>query len=66
MAIIKQIKVTSVGEDVEKKETLYIVGRNVNCGSSHCATAEMNPTRNHEVVGSIPGLTQWVKDLVFP
>ena len=21
-----------------------------------------NPTRNHEVVGSIPGLTQWVKD----
>ena len=22
----------------------------------------MNPTRNHEVVGSIPGLTQKVKD----
>ena len=22
----------------------------------------MNPTRNHEVVGSIPGLEQWVKD----
>ena len=22
-----------------------------------------NPTRNHEVEGSIPGLTQWVKDL---
>ena len=21
-----------------------------------------NPTRNHEVVGSIPGLVQWVKD----
>ena len=21
-----------------------------------------NPTRNHEVTGSIPGLTQWVKD----
>ena len=22
----------------------------------------MNPTRNHEVVGSIPALSQWVKD----
>ena len=21
-----------------------------------------NPTRNHEVVGLIPGLSQWVKD----
>ena len=34
--------------------------------SSFCrGAAETNLTRNHEVVGSIPGLTQWVKDLVF-
>jgi len=25
----------------------------------------MNPTRNHEVVGSIPGLAQWVEDLTL-
>ena len=26
----------------------------------------MNPTRNHEVVGLIPSLAQWIKDLALP
>ena len=34
--------------------------------SSHRGVAEMNPTRNHEVAGSIPGLAPWVKDPALP
>ena len=33
--------------------------------SSRCGTAETNPTRNHEVAGLIPGLSQRVKDLAL-
>ena len=35
-------------------------------GSSRCGASEMNPTSSiHEDVGSIPGLTRWVRDLVL-
>ena len=34
-------------------------------GSSHHGTAETNLTRNHKVVGLIPGLAQQVKDLAL-
>ena len=38
---------------------LHVDGQETEAQSSHCGTLEMNPTRNHEVAGSIPGLTQW-------
>ena len=40
--------------------------KRVEVRSSHCGTAETNPTSNREAVGAIPGLHQWVKDPALP
>ena len=40
--------------------------KNINSGVPVVAQWLMNPTRNLEVVGLIPGCAQWVKDLVLP
>ena len=34
--------------------------------SSHCGSVVTNLTSIHEDMSSIPGLVQWVKDLVLP
>ena len=38
----------------------------IELGSFGHATVETNLTRNHEVAGLIPGLTQWAKSPVLP
>ena len=53
------ILVTTV--DTFRKEGILKKKKNL-AWSSHHGAAETNLIRNHEVVGSIPGLTQWVKD----
>ena len=35
-------------------------------GCSPRGSVETNPSRNYEVMGLIPDLLQWVKDLVLP
>ena len=40
--------------------------KTLNCRGTRHGAVEMNPTRNHEVSDSIPGLAQWIKELALP
>ena len=51
---------------VDKELMSRIYKEPLHLGVSVVAQWLTNSLRNHEVSGSIPGLTQWVKDPVLP
>ena len=50
---------------LKKPNNKYQDGKKKSLGVPIVAQWLTNPPRNHEVVGSIPGLAQWVRDLAL-
>ena len=53
-------------EQISKTKLWLMVSLKRFFRSSRHGTAETNLTRKHKVVGLMPGLAQWVKDLGLP
>ena len=53
------------GSYVELDAQLFCKSKMALKRSSHGGSVVMNPTNIHEDLGSIPGFSQWVKDLVL-
>jgi len=56
---------SSTGQSEKKRSSLAFSNLPL-LGVPFVAQWLMNPTRSHEVVGSIPGLAQWVRDPALP
>ena len=51
---------------IEQRGRNLLGSKKIRQGALVMAQWLTNPTRNHEVVGLIPGLVQWVKDPAMP
>ena len=65
--MVNPIDFVSYSQNISTGAPLFLVTLKINWyGVPVVAQWLTNPTRNHEVVGLIPGFDQWVKDLALP
>ena len=60
------LRKTEVKHVAKGKMSSVVLSAMRNARSSYCGLAVTNLASIHEDAGSVPGLNQWVKDLVWP